>query len=70
MAFANVDSRFMNSRYKNIWVEAFFIFAMTWSFGSLLKPNAKKEFEKMIKKNIAGNKEELSTIAQLKNKFS
>jgi hypothetical protein len=51
---------------NNIWIEAFFIFSMIWSFGYILKPHMLKEFNRIVKKKIGGNKDELATVAQLK----
>jgi hypothetical protein len=70
ISFVDIESRYQNSvRYKNIWIEAFFIFSLVWSFGYILKPHMLKEFNRLIKRKIVGNKDELSTIAQIKNKL-
>jgi hypothetical protein len=70
MAFADIESRFMNSiNYKNIWIEAFFIFSMVWTFGYILKPHVLKEFNRIVKRKISGNNDQLATVAQMRNKL-
>lgn len=70
VAFADIESRFLNSvNYKNLWIEAFFIFSMVWTFGCILKPHVMKEFNRIIKKKIQGNKDEIATVAQLRSKL-
>ena len=70
VSFADIESRYLNSiNFKNLWIEAFFIFSMVWGFGCVLKPHVLKEFNRIIKKKITGNKDELATVAQLKSKL-
>ena len=70
VSFADIESRYLNSiNYKNLWIEAFFVFSLVWSFGYMLKPHLLKDFNRIIKKKIIGNKEELPTVAQLKSKL-
>jgi len=38
MKFAEIDNWFINSIwYKYVWIEAFFVFSVVWSFGPVLK---------------------------------
>lgn len=68
--FADIESRYLNSvNYKNLWIEAFFIFSLVWTFGYILKPHVLKEFNRIVKKKIIGNMDELATVAQLKSKL-
>jgi hypothetical protein len=70
VSFADIESRFLNSiNYKNLWIEAFFIFSMVWTFGYILKPHVLKEFNRLIKRKISGNIEEIATVAQLRSKL-
>lgn len=65
-SFADSESRFLNSiNYKNFWVEAFFIFSLVWTFGYILKPHVLKEFNRIIKRKITGNIDEIGTAAQM-----
>ena len=44
------DKSFENSiRYKNLWVDSLFIYALVWSFGSILTDKAKQEFDRWLK---------------------
>ena len=45
------------------------MFSCIWAFGSVLRNQVRKDFDKMLRSKVTGNKEELSTIAQLKNKL-
>lgn len=52
-----------------MWLQNFFLFSLVWSFGSILKINLRREFERHIKTKIFSNTEEISQIAQLKSKI-
>ncbi len=52
-----------------MWIQSFFLFSIIWAFGSILKVNVRKEFDRQLRGKILCNTEEISTIAQLKNKI-
>jgi hypothetical protein len=45
-------------KHKDEWVDAFFIFALVWSFGSILNESAKKKFDLWIRDEIKKNEED------------
>ena len=36
-------------KYKQLWIDSFFIFALIWAFGSLLNSEGKTVFDKWLK---------------------
>lgn len=52
-----------------MWIQSFFLFSIVWAFGSVLKANVRKEFERQIRAKILCNTEEISAIASLKSKI-
>lgn len=52
-----------------MWIQSFFLFSIVWAFGSILKLNLRKEFDRQLRSKILCNTEEISTIAQLKSKM-
>ena len=52
-----------------MWIQSFFLFSLVWSLGSILKINLRKEFDRQLRAKIFSNTNDISTIAQLKNKI-
>lgn len=70
ISFADSESRFLNSiNYKKLWIEAFFIFSMVWTFGYILKPHVLKEFNRIMKRKISGTIDEVASVDQMRNKL-
>lgn len=52
--FLNDEIRYENSlKFTPIWIEAFLIFSVIWTFGSVMTDMGKKEFDFKIKELIA-----------------
>ena len=45
-------------KFKDQWVDSFFIFALVWSFGSILNEDAKRQFDVWIRDEIKKNEED------------
>lgn len=60
MKYAEIDNRFINSIwYKYVWIEAFFIFSVIWSFTPCLNDAKKKEFDFMMKQRLLEMKQDI-----------
>ena len=55
-------------KFIPVWIEAFIIFAITWTFGSILNDLAKKDLDSKIKDKIASCKSDLMTYQKLQKK--
>ena len=52
--WAEEDNLFEDSlKYKKLWIDSFFVYALVWAFGSLLTLESKNEFDKYIKSVFA-----------------
>ena len=45
-------------RFKNKWIDSFFIYSLIWAFGSVLTEPAKREFSNWLKKTLKEASEE------------
>lgn len=67
--FAENDARMTNAiKFRERWLECFFIQSLIWAFGTILKENHRKEFIKFITKSILKNFDDSIEEAEEANK--
>ena len=55
-------------KYTPVWLEAFILYAVLWSFGSVMNDIGRKELDAKLKERIHENKMEFTVFQKLRKK--